>query len=173
MSNTVSSTNIPNTIIITTQEDNVINIPQTTTNVVQVSSLGPQGPQGPIASGSDQGISPTNVYLTPVKIVCQDANNINLSGSAYTSSGMFELNWTGNSGDMVMYLPDATSSNNTYRAIRFITNGSYEVNTRTYLTPSGSQTLDGNAGSYQINKAYEGVMVWSDGVEWFRIQTKA
>jgi hypothetical protein len=173
MANSISSIDTPNNVIVTTQEGNTINIPQTTINTVKVNSIGPQGPQGPTGSGADVGISPTNVYLTPVKIVCQDANNINLSGSAYTSSGMFELNWTGNSGNMVMYLPDATSSNNTYRAIRFITNGSYEVNTRTYLTPSGSQTLDGNAESYEINKAYEGIMVWSDGVEWFRIQTKA
>jgi len=170
MSNTVSSTNIPNTITITTQEDNVINIPQTTTNVVQVISQGPQGPSG---LGVDLGTSPTNIYLTPIKVVCQKNNNVNLSESAYTSSGMFELNWTGSSGNMTMYLPDATNSNNTYRSIRFITNGSYETNTRTYLTPSGSQTLDGSTGFYEINKAYEGIMVWSDGIEWFRIQTKA
>ena len=153
-----------------------VSLQEESISVVEVSSIGPQGPQGPqgpIGSGSDQGISPTNVYLTPTKIICQSDNNINLSGSAYTSSGMFELNWTGSSGNMTIYLPDAANSNNTYRSIRFITNGSYETNTRTYLTPSGSQTLDGSTGFYEINKAYEGIMVWSDGIEWFRIQTKA
>lgn len=179
MANSVSSIDTPNNVVVTTQEGNTINVPQTTTNVVTVNSIGPQGSQGPqgeqgpIGSGSDQGISPTNVYLTPTKIICQDSNNINLTGSAYTSSGMFELNWTGSQGSMTMYLPDATNSNNTYRSIRFITNGTYETNTRTYLTPSGSQTLDGSTGFYEINKAYEGIMVWSDGIEWFRIQTKA
>ena len=156
-----------------------ISLQEESISVVEVSSIGPQGPQGPqgdqgpIGSGSDQGTSPTNVYLTPTKIICQDLVNINLTGSAYTSSGMFELNWTGSQGEMTMHLPDATDVNNTYRSIRFITNGTYETNTRTYLTPSGSQTLDGSTGFYEINKAYEGIMIWSDGIEWFRIQTKA
>ena len=192
--NVVNTSLTPNIVNITTPPSNgitvtdlrkTITVSQGSTSIVQVASIGPQGAtgpqgsqgpqgeQGPIGSGSDQGISPTNVYLTPTKIICQDLTNINLSGSAYTSSGMFELNWTGSQGEMTMYLPDATDSNNTYRAIRFITNGTYETNTRTYLTPSGSQTLDGSTGFYQINKAYEGIMVWSDGIEWFRIQTKA
>ena len=41
-----------------------------------------------------------------------------------------------------------------------------------YLSVSQSRS-DGGASSYTINKAYEGIMVWSDGVEWYRIQTKA
>jgi hypothetical protein len=68
MANSISSIDTPNNVIVTTQEGNTINIPQTTINTVKVNSTGPQGPrgsQGPTGSGADVGTSPTNVYLTP------------------------------------------------------------------------------------------------------------
>ena len=99
--------------------------------------------------------------------------DIDLSDSAYDTTGMFKLDWTGDSGNMTLTLPDCTLTNNTNRAIRFISDDTYATNTRTYLTPANGQTLDGSTNYYEINKAYEGIMVWSDGTEWFRIQTKA
>ena len=117
-----------------------------------------------------------NSYLVPVNITCQDLDEIHLTSSAYLNTSMFKLTWTGDTGTMNMYLPDATLEINTYRTIRFITNGTYSTSTRTELQPSGSQTLDGGVdadGKYTINKAYEGIMVWSDGTEWYRVQTKA
>jgi len=134
---------------------------------------GTSGTSGTSGIGADPGNIYTNVYLTPIHITCQDGVNIDLSGSAYQTAGMFELNWSGGSGNMVLTLPDATTTNNTHRAIRFISDSTYSTNTRTYLTPSSSQTLDGSTDFYEINKKYEGIMVWSDGIEWFRIQTKA
>ena len=88
-----------------------------------------------------------NSYLVPVNITVQDGIDL--------------------------YLPDATAAVNVNRSIRFISDNTFETNTRAELTPLPGQTLDNSAGSYTINKAYEGIMVWSDGVEWYRIQTKA
>ena len=153
--------------------ENSVTVTQPIIGTVEVTAVGPQGPRGADGTGADPGNVSTNVYLTPTPITCEADVNIDLSGSAYTSSGMFELSWSGGSGNMTLTLPDCTTVNNTHRAIRFISDSTYSTNTRTYLTPSSSQTLDGSTNYYEINKAYEGIMIWSDGTEWFRIQTKA
>ena len=69
-----------------------------------------------------------------------------------------------------MNLPTAASHTN--RVIRFLSNSGYANATRTELTPIGGDTLDGSTGAYVINKQYEGIQVWSDGIEWFIIQKK-
>ena len=51
--------------------------------------------------------------------------------------------------------------------------GGFANATRVELTPINSQTLDGSTDAYVINKEFEGIQVWSDGVEWFIIQKKA
>ena len=114
-----------------------------------------------------------NSYLVPVDITVQDGVDLYLTGSAYANTAMIHIDWTGSNGTMDLYLPDATAAVNVNRSIRFISDSTFETNTRAELTPLSGQTLDGSAGSYTINKAYEGIMVWSDGVEWYRIQTKA
>ena len=114
-----------------------------------------------------------NSYLVPVDITVQDGVNQWLTGSAYADTAMIHLDWTGATGTMDLYLPDATAAVNVNRSIRFISDNTFSTSTRAELTPLPGQTLDGSAGSYTINKAYEGIMVWSDGVEWYRIQTKA
>jgi hypothetical protein len=72
----------------------------------------------------------------------------------------------------VLNLPDATLPINTNRVLRFITNGGFTTNTHVELTPINGQTLDGSTNDYLINKPYEGIQVWSNGVEWFIIQKK-
>ena len=114
-----------------------------------------------------------NSYLVPVDITVEDEVNQWLTGSAYANTAMIHLDWTGDNGTMDLYLPDATAAVNVNRSIRFISDSTFSTSTRAELTPLPGQTLDGGAGSYTINKAYEGIMVWSDGVEWYRIQTKA
>ena len=114
-----------------------------------------------------------NSYLVPVDITVQDGVNQWLTGSAYADTAMIHLDWTGANGTMDLFLPDATAAVNVNRSIRFISDSTFSTSTRAELTPLLGQTLDGSAGSYTINKAYEGIMVWSDGVEWYRIQTKA
>ena len=110
-------------------------------------------------------------YLVSTHITVSSGQTVNLSDSQYANIKLVKLTWSGASGNMTLNLPSA--SDNTNRAIRFISNGGFDTNTRVYLTPSGSDTLDGSTNYYEINKTYEGIYVWSDGVEWFIIQKKA
>jgi len=110
-------------------------------------------------------------YLVPTHITVSSGQTINLSDSQYANIKLVKLTWSGASGNMTLNLPSASSSTN--RAIRFISNGGFDTNTRVYLTPSGGDTLDGSTNYYEINKEYEGIYVWSDGSEWFIIQKKA
>jgi len=110
-------------------------------------------------------------YLVPTHITVSDGQTINLSDSQYANIKLVKLTWSGGAGNMTLNLPSAANSTN--RAIRFISNGGFNTNTRVYLTPSGSDTLDGSTNYYEINKEYEGIYVWSDGAEWFIIQKKA
>ena len=125
--------------------------------------------------GATYNSSASNSYLIPVNITVTRNQEFFLTGSLYENTSMIHLDWSGSNGTMNLYLPDATAAVNVNRSIRFITDNTFETNTRAELLPlSGSgQTIDGGASSYTINKAYEGIMVWSDGIEWFRIQTKA
>jgi hypothetical protein len=84
---------------------------------------------------------------------------------------LIRLTWSGAAGTATLNLPSAAS--NTNRVMRFISNGGFAVSTRVNLTPINSETLDGSTDPYVINIEYEGIQVWSDGVEWFIIQKKA
>ena len=110
-------------------------------------------------------------YLVPTHITVSSGQTVNLSDSQYANIKLVKLTWSGASGNMTLNLPSA--SDNTNRAIRFISNGGFDTNTRVYLTPTGGDTLDGSTNYYEINKEYEGIYVWSDGSEWFIIQKKA
>ena len=109
--------------------------------------------------------------LVPYNLTVEAGQTVNLSSSIFEQAMLIKLTWSGASGNMTLNLPSA--SDNVNRAIRFISNGGFETNTRVYLTPSGSDTLDGSTNYYEINKTYEGIKIWSDGSEWFIIQKKA
>ena len=88
--------------------------------------------------------------------------------------------WT--TTQVISHGPALTPSSAGSRASRSLIHGSgpstpsnkeQPSSTRVELTPTGSDTLDGISGAYVINKTYEGVQVWSDGIEWFIIQKKA
>ena len=110
-------------------------------------------------------------YIIPTNLTVSSGQTVNLSDSQYSNIKLVKLTWSGASGNMTLNLPSA--SDNTNRAIRFISNGGFNTNTRVYLTPSGGDTLDGSTNYYEINKEYEGIYVWSSGDEWFIIQKKA
>ena len=112
-------------------------------------------------------------YIHNTDITASDGVNLDLDDSLYDDSRMIKLSWSGGSGNMVLSLPDATTSKNTNRIIRLVTNGGFNTNTRVRLTPIAGQTLDGSSDYYELNVTYEGLMIWSDGVEWFIIQKKA
>jgi len=112
-------------------------------------------------------------YITPTSLTCSATNDVDLNDSTYDDVELLKLSWSGGAGSMVLTLPDATSTNNTNRLLRIITDTSYETSTRSHLTPRAGQTLDGSSNYYEINKEYEGITVWIDGTEWFVIQKKA
>ena len=111
-------------------------------------------------------------YLIATNIDVSATQNVDLGDAAYDNAAMIHLSWSGGNGNMTLTLPSANGSN-TNRTIRFISDSTFDTNTRVYLTPAGSDTLDGSTDYYEINKAYEGIAVWSSGSEWFIIQKKA
>ena len=119
--------------------------------------------------------NPNNSYIVPVTLTVSAGDTINLSDSVYQNTSMIKLSWSGGTNpDVTLNLPDATNPNNTYRTIRFISDSTFlNASHHVDLTPTGGQTLDGSTNPYVINKEYEGIMVWSDGVEWFVVQKKA
>jgi len=98
---------------------------------------------------------------------------VDLDDSDYDNAKLIKLSWSGASGTVVYTLPDAASSKNTNRVIRLISDSTFSNNTKVRLTPRSGQNLDGSSSYYEINKAYEGIAIWSDGTEWFVIQKKA
>ena len=115
----------------------------------------------------------TRNYITPTNLTVIPDEVVNLNDATYQFADMIRLSWNGSNGNMTLNLPDATDSINVNRVIRFISNGGFATSTRVNLTPILGQTLDGDTDAYVINKEFEGIQVWSDGVEWFIIQKKA
>ena len=111
-------------------------------------------------------------YIHNTNITASPDVNIDLDNSLYDNSRMIKLTWSGSSGNMVLSLPDASATKNINRIIRIVTNGGFNTNTRVRLTPIAGQTLDGSSNYYELNVSYEGLMLWSDGSEWFIIQKK-
>lgn len=107
-------------------------------------------------------------YLIATNLTAQASVNVDLAN--YPDAHIVHLSWSGANGTATYTLPTASSSTN--RKIRFITDSTFNTNTRVDLTPASGDTLDGGA-AYEINKAYEGIAIWSDGTEWFIIQKKA
>ncbi len=93
-------------------------------------------------------------------------------GSAtYTElNNIVDFDWSGGSGTYEYILPSATAI--PYRKIRFVNNSTVSASTKIHITAPGAETIDGVA-FYEINKAYNGCAVWSDGVQWIVIQAKA
>ena len=126
-----------------------------------------------VQNGSTQKatISQIENYLVPVNITVSAGQTINLSDSTYVYSMLIRLSWSGVNGTMTLNLPSASA--NTNRVMRFLSNGGFANATRVELTPINSETLDGSTSAYVINKEFEGIQIWSDGVQWFIIQKKA
>lgn len=109
-----------------------------------------------------------NTYLVPANINGTPGGSTVLTASA----GIYKCTYSGVNGTHVIYLPDATTAENTYRTIRFISDDSVTANDIIRISGSVGQTIDGGT-TYDIDRNYEGIMVWSDGSNWFRIQSKA
>jgi len=108
-------------------------------------------------------------YLIATELTASAGQTVDLA--TYTDAFIIHLIWSGANGTATYTLPSASANAN--RVIRFITDSTFTTNTRVDLTPAAGENLDGSTNAYQVNKSYEGIAIWSDGVEWFIIQKKA
>ena len=83
---------------------------------------------------------------------------------------MVDIDWDGGSGTHVLNLPSAVA--HPYRIIRISNNATVTASNQIHVTPPVGETIDG-AAFYSINKAFNGIAVWSDGTRWIVIQAKA
>ena len=113
-------------------------------------------------------------HLEPTSVTVSVAGGtIDLDASTYDEAELIVLSWSGSNGTIELTLPDATATKNLNRVIRIISDSTFTTSTHADLTPVSGQNLDGSSSAYRINKAYEGIMVWCNGTEWFVVQQKA
>jgi hypothetical protein len=88
-------------------------------------------------------------------------------------SNMVLLRWgqEGVNGHHSVYLPPIDG--NVFRSIRFITDSTVDANEQIWIYPQAGATIDGGVGPLQIDRFYEGLSIWNDGIEWYVIQAKA
>jgi len=110
-------------------------------------------------------------YIVSEHLTAEPDVDVNLDVSTYDEVRMFKFSWNGGSGTADYTLPSASSNPN--RIIRFISDSTFVNNTHLDLYPKSPETLDGSVNAYRINKAFEGLAIWSDGTEWYIIQKKA
>jgi len=94
--------------------------------------------------------------------------------SSYTNAkNTIYLSWVGGPGTFNLTLPSATDI--PYRSIRVISDGTLSANDKVHVLAPVGESIDGslNPGFYALNKAYNGVTVWSDGSNWIVTQAKA
>ena len=116
-------------------------------------------------------VSKIKNYFVSTNLTAEADVDVDLNQSIYDDTFMFKISWTGGNGTAVYTLPDAVAHAN--RKIRFISDSTFNSQDHVDVTPAAGQTLDGSSGHYRINKDYEGITVWSDGIEWFILQKKA
>jgi hypothetical protein len=88
-------------------------------------------------------------------------------------SNLVLLRWgqEGVTGQHSLYLPPIDG--NVFRSIRFITDSTVDANEQIWIYPQAGATIDGGVGPLQIDRFYEGLSLWNDGIEWYVIQAKA
>lgn len=88
-------------------------------------------------------------------------------------SNLVLLRWgqEGVTGQHSVYLPPIDG--NVFRSIRFITDSTVDANEQIWIYPQAGATIDGGVGPLQIDRFYEGLSLWNDGIEWYVIQAKA
>jgi len=92
----------------------------------------------------------------------------------YTGSeNIIYLNWSGVSGIYSITLPSAADI--PYREIKIVSDGSLNASDKAHVLAPVGESIDGqlNPLFYTLNKAYNGVTVWSDGSNWIVTQAKA
>ena len=134
-------------------------------NLLTVSTTGNVN-EVPVASLNPQNLEASNYTVNP-------GGTVNLPGDS--STRLVKISWgSANNGTMILRLPATSAFSN--KTIQIITDGTFDVGGGKKITIEGSfgtgDTIDGVA-SFELSKKYEGVTLWSDGTEWFVIQSKA
>lgn len=88
-------------------------------------------------------------------------------------ANIIDVSWSGGTGTYTITIPTAAEAE--YRYIRVVNDGTFPAGAshKVVILASGGGTIDGDVSGYEINKAYNGVTVWSNGSEWIVIQAKA
>lgn len=133
-------------------------------NVLAVSTVG-NVTEVPVENFSPQLMESSDFTVNPGDI-------INLGTGA---ERLVKISWgAGGNGTATVRLPIA--SNFTNKTIQIITDGTFDVGGGKKIDIEGSfgtgNTIDGGT-SFELSKKYEGVTLWTDGIEWFIIQAKA
>ena len=87
-----------------------------------------------------------------------------------TTKNIIDLSWSGGSGVFELILPSATDI--PYRFLRIVNDSTIVASDKVHITTPVGETIDGGS-FYEINKAYNGIAVWSDGNNWIVIQAKS
>ena len=87
-----------------------------------------------------------------------------------TTKNIIDLTWSGGSGVFDLILPSVTDV--PYRFLRIVNDSTIVASDKVQVVAPVGETIDGGA-FYEINKAYNGIAVWSDGSNWIVIQAKS
>lgn len=127
-----------------------------------------------ISNGNTVDLSNLDISSSLVKII-----PFNIVAGAGRSSSMpldynlINISWDGlGSGVYTLTLPNAADLQ--YRNIRIVTDSTLDNGAadKVNITAASGETIDGQ-DFFEISKRYEGISVWSDGIEWRIIQAKA
>jgi len=136
-----------------------------------ITADGSIGAAGQVLSSTATGVEWTDPSSSITKLVPYFQVATPGGSDTYTeSNNIVDFDWSGGSGTYEYILPSATDI--PYRTIRFVNNSTITASDKIHITAPGTETIDGGA-FYEINKAYNGCAVWSDGVQWIVIQAKA
>ena len=163
--------------------------PDMKTNLVSLKQLKDYINSGP--SGDNQTLSLTGNNLSISNGNTVDLSNLDISsplvkiipfnivaGADGSSSmpldyNLINISWDGlGSGVYTLTLPNAADLQ--YRNIRIVTDSTLDNGAadKINITAASGETIDGE-DFFEISKRYEGISVWSDGIEWRIIQAKA
>lgn len=117
-------------------------------------------------STSTEWTDPGSITQVPVPITAFAGGSLALAATV----NFVYFSWLGGSGTYTLNLPSAVTY--PYKVIRFVTDGGTSASNKIHIQGSLGQTVDGGT-FYSLQKAYNGVQVWSDGSEWIVIQAKA
>tara|TARA_R110002153_G_scaffold18092_1_gene63473 strand:- start:2093 stop:2566 length:474 start_codon:yes stop_codon:yes gene_type:complete len=121
---------------------------------------------GALTDFAEEEILSSTTVLTPFLITATPGTTSTYSGAG----SMIYATWSGGSGTHTLVLPSAVTY--PYRTIRICNDATIVASDKIHVEGPGAETIDGDS-FYNINKAYNGILCWSDGSNWIVIQAKS